>query len=512
MHRTLDVSPVDSAEQSGLREDTLPRRTVRRTIGIAIAAALPIQLLLRVEWGVNVLLATTIAVVALLAVTGPADRALRGALGATLLALASILALRAPSLLWLAIVVAMITTMLMLVGGRALLLLSGAPVELVTRGVATLARTVAGPAWLLLRRIERAAGASGGSRVWAHARGIALATLVVLPFLMLFAAADPAFATLAASVVDLESLATHAVLWGVFSWLMLGWLGNAVSPPGSTTIDARVSDGEAVWVLGVLALAFAAFVAVQVRYFFGGEELVRAVTGLTYAEYARRGFFELVAVAALLLGVLLAVDWLARDVVGRSRQALRLLTVALLALLGVILASALQRMRLYVGAFGLTELRFFTTAFMFWLVAVFAWYGATVLRGHRRRFVAGVYVSGVLAVFVLAALDPVVRVARFNDAFRERTGRFDAAHASTLGADAAPVLVASLASLTPADRCALLPALARWADDDAGDWRSWNRSNSRARAAVDPVLPRLRQTCEVAPPARTDTDTEGREE
>ena len=72
----------------------------------------------------------------------------------------------------------------------------------------------------------------------------------------------------------------------------------------------------------------------QVRYFFGGEELVQAVTGLTYAEYARRGFFELVAVAALLLGVLLAVDWLARDVVGRARHALRLLTVVLLTFIG----------------------------------------------------------------------------------------------------------------------------------------------------------------------------------
>lgn len=514
MHENTVVTPADSAEQSGLRRGRVAGERAIRTAGIALAAALPIELLLRAEpWGINVALATALAAAGLLGAAGPGpDRTVRGGLVATLLALASILAWRAPSLLWLAVVGAMIATMLVLVGPGARLLRGSDPVELVTRLVVALARTVSGPAWLFFQRIDWGAASPRGAGAWAHARGLALGILVVLPFLMLFAAADAAFATLASEVVDLERLASHALLWGVFAWLMLGWLGSAVSPPAVPRIGARVSGREAIWVLGVLAVAFAAFVAVQVRYFFGGEELVRVVTGLTYAEYARRGFFELVAVAALLLGVLLVVDWLARDATGRTRLAIRLLTVALLALLGVIMASALQRMRLYVAEFGLTELRLFTTAFMFWLVAVFVWYGATVLRGARHRFLAGVYVSGVAAVFALAALDPIGRIAQFNDDFRERTGRFDVAHAASLGAEAAPVLVASLDRLSTADRCALAPALARWADAEGdGDWRSWNLSRARARAAVTPVLPRLRQGCEPAPGADVDSEREGRE-
>ena len=514
MHENTVVTPANSAEQSGLRGEKVAGEHAIRTAGIALAAALPIELLLRAEpWGVNVALATALAVAALLwAAGGGPDRAVRGALAATLLALASILAWRAPSLLWLAVVVGMIATMLVLVGPGARLLRGGDPVELATRLVVALTRTVSGPAWLFFQRIDWSAASPRGAGAWAHARGLALGILVVLPFLMLFAAADAAFATLASEVVDLERLASHALLWGVFAWLMLGWLGNAVSPPAVPTIGARVAGREAIWVLGVLAVAFAAFVAVQVRYFFGGEDLVRAVTGLTYAEYARRGFFELVGVAALLLGVLLVVDWLARDVAGRARLTIRFLTVALLVLLGVILASALQRMRLYVAEFGLTQLRLFTTAFMFWLVAVFAWYGVTVLRGARHRFLAGVYVSGLVAVFVLAVADPIARIAAFNDDFRERTGRFDVAHASSLGADAVPELVASLDRLSPADRCALAPALASWAEpDDDSDWRSWNLSRARARAAVIPVLPRLRQGCEAAPRADVDPQQGGTE-
>jgi len=64
--------------------------------------------------------------------------------------------------------------------------------------------------------------------------------------------------------------------------------------------------------LGLLDLLFTAFVVVQVRYFFGGSALVHATTGLTYAEYARSGFFALLAVAALVLPFLLMAHWLLR--------------------------------------------------------------------------------------------------------------------------------------------------------------------------------------------------------
>lgn len=55
---------------------------------------------------------------------------------------------------------------------------------------------------------------------------------------------------------------------------------------------------------------YLAFVLVEVRYFFGGSALVQATTGLTYAEYARRGFFQLFDVAVLVLPLLLLAHWL----------------------------------------------------------------------------------------------------------------------------------------------------------------------------------------------------------
>src|SRR2546430_7109132 len=49
------------------------------------------------------------------------------------------------------------------------------------------------------------------------------------------------------------------------------------------------------------------------------------------------------------------------------------------------MASALQRMRLYVAEFGLSEIRLYATAFMIYLAGAFAWFAWTVLRGHWRR-------------------------------------------------------------------------------------------------------------------------------
>ena len=117
-------------------------------------------------------------------------------------------------------------------------------------------------------------------------------------------------------------------------------------------------------VLGLLGLLFLAFVAVQVRYLFGGAERVVSTAGMTYAEYARRGFFELVTVTAIALPTLLLAHWLLRADDRRGERTFGILAGTLVALLFVVMASALQRMYLYVDEYGLTQLRFYVTAFV----------------------------------------------------------------------------------------------------------------------------------------------------
>jgi hypothetical protein len=237
-------------------------------------------------------------------------------------------------------------------------------------------------------------------------------------------------------------------------------------------------------VLLVVDLLFLAFVAVQFRYLFGGAALVRGLTGLGYAEYARQGFFQLVAVAALSLPLLLGAD----RALGRrdpaSLRRFRWLAAGMLVLLNVMLASALWRMRLYTAEYGLTELRLYTTAFMGWLVLVFGWFGATVLRGRTERFGFGAVAAGFFVLATLNLVNPDALIASTNLAGAGRSRAVDTLYLRMLSADALPTIRNALPALPPAERCAVQAMLSeRWPSELARRSR-WNIAISRAPAEL----------------------------
>jgi hypothetical protein len=171
----------------------------------------------------------------------------------------------------------------------------------------------------------------------------------------------------------------------------------------------------------------------------------------------------------------------------RGRRAFRVLAGTLIALLFVVMASALQRMYLYTEEYGLTELRLYATIFMGWLAVVLVWFLLTVLRGRRDRFAFGALLSGFAVVFVVNAMNPDALIARTNLERLEEGKRFDAFYLTTLSADAAPVLFDALPEIS--EKCVVPEAdltveeviLDRYREDEEGDWRTWNLSRSRAR-------------------------------
>src|SRR4029079_10154349 len=135
--------------------------------------------------------------------------------------------------------------------------------------------------------------------------------------------------------------------------------------------------------------------------------------GLTYAEYAHRGFFELVIAAVLLLPLLLVADW-ARRPGGRADAVYRVLAGVLVALLFVVMASALQRMRVYEQAYGLTELRLYVVAFLLGLSTVFALFLGTLVRARNDWFIAGSVAAAAAVLAALTAMGPDAVIAGRN--------------------------------------------------------------------------------------------------
>ncbi|HEY9404878.1 MAG TPA: DUF4153 domain-containing protein [Pyrinomonadaceae bacterium] len=240
-------------------------------------------------------------------------------------------------------------------------------------------------------------------------------------------------------------------------------------------------------VLGLLNVLFACFVAVQFRYFFGGAARVMSITELTYSEYARRGFFELTWVAGLVLPLLLGAHALLRKNSSTAERVFRPLAGAQVALLFIIMASAVARMRLYQSEYGLTELRLYTTAFMLWLGLVFVWFAWTVLvQSARQRFACGALVAAFVTAGLLHLINPDAYIVRANAAHARAGRSFDAAYAASLSADAVPALVSALPSLSPDERCLVERELSgRWSGRASGeDWRAWSLARSRAWRTV----------------------------
>jgi hypothetical protein len=329
-----------------------------------------------------------------------------------------------------------------------------------------------------------------------HARMLARGAVMALPALVVLTAlltsADPVFERVLhdALFAGLEPLLGHLAFAGVVAWLTSGYLRAFLVSDDAVLARVRLprpalAPSELAVAVSLLNVLFVVFLAVQARYLFGGSGLVEVTAGLTYAEYARRGFFELVVAAALVVPVLLVADWAAAEDGGRGRRVLGATSTLLVLLLAGVLASAAYRMRLYQDAYGLTELRLYVSVFMVWLTGVLAWLAATVLRGRRRGFAFAAIVGGLACVVALHALDPHALIARVNLDRAAAGAEYDGRYLGTLGADAVPALIARLPALPEEERCRVAAMLQeRWAGERPGGWRTWNLSDARARGMV----------------------------
>lgn len=109
--------------------------------------------------------------------------------------------------------------------------------------------------------------------------------------------------------------------------------------------------------------------------FFQGRYLFSAFAGIrpemyTYAEYARKGFFELCFVASFNLIIFFAANMFAKTHSGDNRM-LRIINILFAVLTLLLIGTAMSKMALYIGAYGLTVKRIQTMVFMIWLTAVF---------------------------------------------------------------------------------------------------------------------------------------------
>ncbi|MFG1737172.1 DUF4153 domain-containing protein [Micromonospora chalcea] len=437
-----------------------------------------------VGWFLGWLTLTVAVVLAVRAKTADlprADRLIRAGWAAAALALMAVPAFR--NAWWL-----VTFCVLGALGCATLAIIGGRLVRSILFGlVATPFAALRGLPWVR-RHVTTSASAATVSKVTVSV----VATVVVLVvFGSLLASADAAFSE------ALGSLVPETDMGSVFSWVFLAVVGGLIAvaavytiaaPPDLSTVDKsgerRIGLLEWAPAIGALVLLFAGFVVVQFTVLFGGQQHVQRVAGLSYAEYARSGFWQLLFVTLLTVAVLGGVGRWARRERPVERVLLRVLLGLISALSVVIVASALSRMWTYQKVYSFTGERIFVMAFEMLLGTVFL---MIILAGVRfkGRWIPGTTVALAVAMLLgLAVLNPEDYVARRNTLRYEQTGKIDAWYLRALSADATP----SLAKLPdPVRRCTL-----SWIADDLAEpdpWYAWNLGRQRARKALEEVGP-----------------------
>lgn len=349
-------------------------------------------------------------------------------------------------------------------------------------------------------------------------RGLVIAVPVVAIFASLLASADVIFGQRLDDFIEffkLENLPEY--IFRIIYILVLGYaLAGVVLHAAAESKDEKLLGHdkptippflgftESSIILGSVVILFAMFVVIQFQYFFGGATNIN-VEGYTYAEYARKGFGELVTVAFFALLMLLTLSAVTKRETESHRKIYSGLGVALVLLLLIMLFSAFQRLNLYEAAYGFSRIRTYTHVFLIWLGLLLI--ATIVLEILRKERLFGI--AMLIASFGFAISLPILNVDAFivnQNIKRELTQPnavdLDSQYFMELSDDAVPALVNALraSSLPDSVHEKVLSALAcmrydneqtRSYDEDGYSWQEFNLSRYYAENALASVKDEL---------------------
>ena len=343
------------------------------------------------------------------------------------------------------------------------------------------------------RRVTETVRELANERAVPLIRGLAITLPITGLFALLLSSVDP---TLSQWVVSIDRFLSNLaflprlVFFGVVLGLSLGALGYALTPlklNARPTAESKplvpLGETERVMVLGAIAGLFTLFLTLQVSYLFG-DVARTAGSGISYAEWARRGFGELTVVATLCGGVILFLAVNAPAELRRRR--ILILELVVLGETQVLLFSAFRRVLLYEDAYGFTTTRLYAQVYMMLVAASLVLLAHELLRQPSARRLLGR--AGALAVIGLAGLSMWNHegwIVRQNVARYEKTGILDSRYlACELSAGAVPEVLRA-AEHQPASASRVRAAIGRrFAGRPADSWYEWNAGRSRARDAI----------------------------
>src|SRR3989344_3436559 len=351
-------------------------------------------------------------------------------------------------------------------------------------------------------------------------KGVLMAIPVLFIFLLLFSSADLIFQKYLSDLIIIEIepktifrsflvLIATLVYIGAYSYSFQEKENQIATKQNST--GPSLGHIESSILLGSVNVLFFIFILVQLTYLFAGESNISA-QGFTYAEYARRGFFELIAVAIISLLLLLSTEKYVVKKEADHALGFKVLSTALVVQVILIMASAFTSLSLYEEAYGFTILRLYSHAFIILLAVIFCLLVYKIYRDKRENtFAFRIFISVVLFLAMMNFFNPDAFIARRNIERFSDTGNLDIFYLSHLSDDALPDMMKAL-DISNDD---LRKSFARelyWRAQNSqspyfSKWQSLNISRMRAEKILDSKIRELEGYKDYQ---QQDIDSEGR--
>jgi hypothetical protein len=262
------------------------------------------------------------------------------------------------------------------------------------------------------------------------------------------------------------------------------------------------------------------FVILQVSYLIHPPPAA-INSGVTFADYARRGFGELSVAATIVGAIILFLEYARPAEASESdRRSLLRLQIALLVALELILISAFRRVVLYEQAYGFTSARLTAQAYMTGMAIALIALGLEIARDRISvNFARRVAEIALAVLTVMVFWNHEAWIVNKNIDRATVTGKFDVDYARRLSNDAIPTLIERRHELDPAYALAVEASVQCAPGTMSREWFEWNTSEARQRAALESVHPtacpagqslhwsrRRAQTAAPSPPSASSTD------
>jgi hypothetical protein len=329
-------------------------------------------------------------------------------------------------------------------------------------------------------------------------KGILIALPLLIIFGLLFYEADQLFNLIIKNLFDLDLYgdAYRTAIWRIIrtiilTFLVAGFFYYLLS--NKHVLDykeeklRKFDQDITLIVLSLVNAIFLFFVVIQIKYLFGDQSFITEY-GLTYAEYARRGFFELVWVIILVVLMMLII-FRSFAKYGTSK-AVAALQSLLIAQTFVIAISALKRMWLYQEAYGYTVLRLYVEWFIYFLLILLIISLVSIwVKWSFRKYLYLSMVLGVIAFTFVSSLNVHRMIAKKNiDRYLQTQNRLDTSYLEYfLSMDILPELT-RLKNIEDKDIQEFLKSKIyeeKERIDQLGNWQEFHFSAWRAKSVID---------------------------